>query len=218
MTLQAAPRGRFITLEGADGAGKSTQTRLLRNALRDAGHEVVLTREPGGTPGAEAVRGLLLGDAVARWDPLAEALLHFAARREHIEGLIRPALHRGAWVICDRFVDSTMAYQGYAMGLGRTAVEALTELVAGDLMPDVTLILDLPAQLARRRSESRAGATTRYERMGADFEAALVDAFRDIAARDPARCVVIDAAQAVDRVAADIRAAVAARFPEVARA
>ena len=209
-------RGRFITLEGGEGAGKSTQQRGLAAWLRAGGLEVVETREPGGSAGAEEIRKLLVTGEAARWDPMTEALLIFAARRDHLRQTIEPALARGAWVVCDRFVDSTMAYQGYAQGLGREAVETLYKLVVGDLMPDLTLVLDIPIEEGLKRAKHRNGSTAeaedRYEQMDIVFHERLRAGFHDIVAREPARCVLIDAAGDADSVAARVAAAVSERL------
>lgn len=207
MTNTAGP-GRFITLEGGEGAGKTTHARRLAEALRGRGMDVVLTREPGGASGAEEIRRLLVEGAPARWEPLTETLLHFAARREHVCRCIRPALERGAWVVCDRFVDSTMAYQGYGLGLGRAPVEALAALTLDGLRPDLTLVFDLPVADGLARAADRGGLETRYERMDLAFHERLRAGFLDIARREPDRCVVIDARPLPDVVAADILAAV----------
>lgn len=214
MSLSAS--GRFITLEGGEGAGKSTQIKRLAARLQDCGIEVVLTREPGGTPGAEAIRGLLVSGDTGRWDAVTETLLHYAARREHVEKTVKPALQRGAWVISDRFADSTMAYQGYAGSVGRETVTALHRLVLGEFKPDLTLVLDLPVEIglsrARSRMQGQAAAEDRYERMGTAFHEALRSAFHDIAAREPGRCRIIDASGDMDAVAAAIWKSVAGQF------
>lgn len=199
----------FITLEGGEGAGKSTQARRLADALAAAGHPVLRTREPGGAPGAEMLRGLLLSGEIA-WSPPAETLLHFAARAEHVERAIRPALAAGMWVVCDRFADSTMVYQGYGQGADRVAIATLTGLLG--LQPDLTLVLDVgvPTSLARLRG--RGGAADRYEKLGEAFFARIRDGFRAIAAAEPERCVVIDAEADEDGVAAAIWQAVSGRF------
>ncbi len=215
MSGPGASRARFITLEGGEGAGKSTQVRRLVARLEAGGIRAVATREPGGSPGGEQIRGLLVNGEITRWDAQTEALLHFAARREHLVKTIWPALESGRWVVSDRFADSTMAYQGYALGLGRPTVESLYGLVVGDFAPDLTLILDLPAEegLARvGRRPAAAGGEDRYERMGHDFHARLRDAFRDIAAREPERCRIVDARGDVDAVAGAIWTLVAERF------
>lgn len=205
-------RGRFITLEGGEGAGKSTQARRLATLVGGRGHEVMVTREPGGSPGAEAIRALLVDGATDRWDPVTEAILHFAARRDHLRLTIRPALERGAWVVSDRFADSTRAYQGIVQGAGLDLVEQLYALAVGDLAPDLTLVLDLPVDEGLRRAASR-GGENRYERMGIDFHLRLRTAFLEIAAAAPGRCMVIDADADEDTVARRIAAAVAERLP-----
>ncbi len=205
-------RGRFITFEGGEGAGKSTQSQRLVQALGDAGFVAVRTREPGGAPGAEAVRDLLVQGAIDRWDPLSEALLHYAARHEHLVRTVRPALDSGKWVVCDRFADSTMAYQGYGHGLGRQPVEALYALVVGKTAPDLTLILDLPVDEGLKRASRSAGIEDRYERMGRDFHERLRQGFLDIAGREPERCAIIDARPPPDAVWQAVRKAVGERL------
>lgn len=205
-------RGRFITLEGGEGAGKSTQQRRLAGWLRDSGLEVVETREPGGSPGAEEIRRLLVTGAAGRWDPLTETMLIFAARRDHLCQTIEPALAGGRWVVCDRFIDSTLVYQGVAQGVGQAPIETLQGLVAGDLRPDLTLVLDLPVDEGLARAKQRAGDEDRYERMDRSFHEKLRAAFRDIAAREPARCLLIDASGDEAAVAARIQAAVSERL------
>lgn len=205
--------GRFITLEGGEGTGKSTQVRLLADALRDAGVTVHVTREPGGTPGAEAIRALLVSGAVDRWDAMSEALLHFAARRDHVEKVVRPRLAKGEWVLSDRFADSTMAYQGYAQGLGRDAVETLNALTLGSFAPRLTLVLDVPVAVGLARAATRAdNGETRYERLGVDFHERLRAAFHEIVADAPERCVLIDATASVEAVQAAIRDVIAQRL------
>ena len=187
--------GRFITLEGGEGAGKSTQIQRLAERLRERGATVCVTREPGGAPGAEAIRQLLVTGETTRWSPKSEALLHFAARAEHLERTIRPALARVEWVISDRFTDSTIAYQG--QGVGLEFINQLKALVVGDTMPALTLILDLPVETglarARQRHSGEDSAEDRYERMGTEFHEGLRQAFLNIAKNEPARCAVIDA-------------------------
>jgi dTMP kinase len=200
---------RFIVFEGGEGAGKSTQVQRLAEALRARGEEVVTTREPGGAPGAEAIRALLVSGDTARWSPETEALLINAARADHLDRTIRPALAKGQWVICDRFADSTMAYQGYGMGLDRTWLEALRRRVVGDAEPGLTLIFDLPVEVGL----GRAVASQRYEKMGRDFHEKLRAAFQKIAAAKDGRIrVVIDAARDVDEVARQVLDAVAAAY------
>jgi len=209
------PNGRFITLEGGEGAGKSTQAQRLAAALAETGLTVITTREPGGSPGAEEIRKLLLDGETGRWDPVAELLLHFAARRDHVTRTIQPAMARGNWVICDRFADSTMAYQGYGLGLGVAAVEQVRDIAIGGLRPDLTLILDLPVEAGLARAGTRDGPSgdqNRYERMDTAFHQRLRDGFLAIAAAEPGRCVVIDAGLDIDAVQAKIREAVTGRL------
>ncbi|HXQ41568.1 MAG TPA: dTMP kinase [Candidatus Udaeobacter sp.] len=184
---------RFITLEGGEGAGKSTQVLRLAAALRDKGLDVVETREPGGSPGAEEIRRLLTTGETGRWSPMAETLLNFAARADHIRRTIGPGLAAGRWVISDRFADSTMAYQGYGHGVDRGFIAALAEAVLGPLKPDLTLVFDLPAEQGLARAARRRGTEDRYEKMGSDFHEALRRGYLAIAAAEPGRCALIDA-------------------------
>jgi len=201
MTDRDQTAGRFITFEGGEGSGKSTATSALVKSLAASGRTVLATREPGGAPGAEQIRKLLVSGAVDRWDPMAEALLHFAARREHLEHAIRPALDAGTWVVCDRFYDSTMAYQGYGQGLGPVVVRNLQFVALGDFAPDLTIVLDIPPQDGLGREiNSDAKDEARYGRMGAEFHSRVRDGFLAIAAAEPDRCVVIDASQSLDDV------------------
>lgn len=209
--MRAKP-GKLITLEGGEGAGKSTQITRLAGALERAGLDVVTTREPGGSPAGERIRKLLVEGESGSMTPLTEALLHFAQRAEHIAQTIRPALDRGAWVICDRFADSTMAYQGYGHRLGRVAIKGLTRFVCGPLQPALTLILDVPVEIGLARAAARRGVETRYERMDVAFHERLRRGFLDIARREPRRCAVIDATQDIDAVTAEILKAVARRL------
>jgi len=204
-------RGRFITLEGGEGTGKSTQVARLVASLKARGLAAVATREPGGSEGAEQIRRLLVQGATDRWEPLTEILLHYAARREHVSKTVEPALAAGTWVVSDRFADSTMAYQGYAQGAGRTAVERIDRAVLSGFAPDLTIVLDLPVSRGLARAKSR-GGDDRYERMGEAFHAHLRDAFVDIARREPARCVVVDADTDVDTVERRVLGAVKARL------
>ncbi len=205
--------GFFLTLEGIDGTGKSTQARLLAARLRAAGREVVETREPGGAPGAEEIRRLLVEGEPGRWSPETETLLFTAARRDHVERVVRPALARGAVVLCDRYVDSTRAYQGAGAPERRALVDQLHALAIG-LDPDLTLVFDLAPAAAAARARGRAANANedRFERKGLDFQVRLRDEFRAIAAAEPARCVVIDAGQPEDRIAALAWAALAPRL------
>jgi dTMP kinase len=208
-----AARGRFITFEGGEGGGKSTQAGLLAEALGRTGIGVLRTREPGGSPGAEEIRGLLVGGAPGRWDALTEALLVNAARRDHLVKTVWPALDAGRWVISDRFADSTLAYQGYAGGVDKRRLGQLHRLIAGDFAPDLTLILDLPSEIGLARAKRRGAAgEDRFERMGAAFHAKLRAGFLAIARRDPQRCIVIDATQEVEAVQRAVRQAVSERL------
>lgn len=203
-------RGLFITLEGGEGSGKSTQSKRLQAKLESEGHSVVTTREPGGSSGAEAIRSLLVTGATDRWDGMTEALLLFAARRDHVERTIKPALDSGAIVICDRFTDSTMAYQGYGHDLGREPVEQLNKIALNDFKPDITLILDLAVEEGLKRAVSRGGDEQRYEDMDVAFHHRLREGFIDIAKRDPNRCHVIDATGSEDEVATRLQGVVLA--------
>jgi dTMP kinase len=205
-------RGRFITLEGGEGAGKSTQAERLADFLRARGFGVVTTREPGGTPSAEAIRALLVTGAGDRWKPASEVLLHYAARHEHVERKIKPALAEGKWVVCDRFADSTMAYQGYGQGNDPAMIAGIHRLVLGDFAPDLTLVLDLPVEEGLRRAQSRRGTENRYEGLGTELHERIRKAFLRFVEDAPERCVRIDAAQPVDTVTRDVIAAAARRF------
>jgi dTMP kinase len=206
--------GVFISFEGVDGAGKTTQRGLLAAAFAAAGRTVVETREPGGSPGAEAIRRLLVEGEPDRWSAETELLLFTAARRDHVERTVAPALAAGAVVLCDRFVDSTRAYQATGRGVARAAVDDLHAAFIG-CDPDLTLILDLDPERALARGASRdaasGGAEARFERFGLGFQSRLRAAFRAIAEAEPARCAVIDAEGPAEAVAARVRAAVAAR-------
>ena len=206
------PRGRFITIEGGEGAGKSTQVLRLVEALGARGIDVVPTREPGGAPGAEAIRALLLGDHGHDWEPATEALLHFAARREHLSKTVMPALERGDWVVSDRFADSTMAYQGYGLGLGFEMIEGLYASSIGDFRPDLTIVLDLPAEQGMARARARGDVLDRYETMDPEFHRRLRDGFLEIAERDADRCVVVDANVSIEDIATEILNAVESRL------
>lgn len=205
-------RGRFITLEGGEGAGKSTQIALLKDALQAQGISVVVTREPGGSEGGEEIRNLLVNGATHRWEPLTEALLNYAARHEHLQKVILPALEQGQWVLCDRFADSTMAYQGYGHGMDREIIRRLHRLVVDDVSPDLTLIFDMPVELGLERAGSRGEGEDRYERMGFDFHQRLRDGFLEIARKDPGRCILIDATGDIGAVAMAVAAEVADRL------
>ncbi len=205
-------RGLLITFEGGEGAGKSTQAARLAPRIAALGREVVTTREPGGSSGAEAIRGLLVQGDADRWSPMTETLLMYAARRDHIERVIEPALVRGAVVICDRFADSTRAYQGAGGGASDGLIAALEAHVLGAARPDLTLIFDLPVETGLARAAKRAGAETRFEAKGVEFHSRLRQAFLAIARAEPERCVVIDAAADVDAVSGAVWTAVAGRL------
>jgi dTMP kinase len=206
------PRGKFITLEGGEGAGKSTQARLLVEALARAGITAKATREPGGSPGAEAIRSLLLQGENERWDAIGETLLFFAARRDHVARTILPALEVGRWMVCDRFTDSTVAYQGYGRGLPLAELEGLRRFALGDFGPDLTLILDLPVDDGLLRVASRAGSADRFERLDRNFHQRLREGFLAIAKSDPERCAVVDALDDVESVHRAILAIISARL------
>jgi dTMP kinase len=208
-------RGRFITLEGGEGAGKSVQATRLEKRLAGLGLEAVRTREPGGSPGAEALREAILTGFAAEFGPAAQALMFAAARVDHLEKTIRPALERGAWVVSDRFADSTRAYQGVAGSLPPDFIAGLERLTVGGTKPDLTLILDLAPEVglerARKRRQGREGAD-RFESEGLAFHQTLRRAFREIAAAEPRRCAVIDGSGSESEVAAAIWSAVEARL------
>lgn len=203
--------GRFIVFEGGEGVGKSTQSQLLAKALRARGLEVVTTREPGGTPGAEAIRALVLASVGPTWSVRAEALLFAAARADHVETLIRPALARGAWVLCDRYLDSSRAYQGGGSGLQDADIMALHRIGSEALLPDVTVLLTLDSAEAAARVERRdEGALDRIGGRAADYHARVAAAFLRYAAEDPARFAVIAAEGAPEAVHARVLAAIGA--------
>ena len=193
-----ATRGRFITLEGGEGVGKSTLATALEARLVARGIKVVRTREPGGTPGAEAIRRLILSPPVevAGWEPIAETLLFYAARTDHLDKLIRPALAAGIWVICDRFSDSTRAYQAAAGHVPSEHIETIDRICVGDTTPDLTLVLDLPLDAARERMTARANDKDAIESRVLSYHEAVHKAFLDIARANPRRCLVLDASAA----------------------
>lgn len=209
-------KGVFITLEGGEGTGKSTQIKLLQQALCAAGVDAITTREPGGTDQAERIRNLLLQRDSGSFDPMTEALLLFAARREHLVHKIWPALEKGQWVISDRFVDSSRAFQGYGMGLDMRIIEDLYKKVAGDFQPDLTLIFDLDPETGVKRSMQRslwAGTTEdRYERMKDVFHQKVRDGFLQIARQFPDRCIIINAAQDIQSIHRQVLKVVETRF------
>lgn len=207
-------RGRLITLEGGEGVGKSTQARLLAAWLEGQGIDVIVTREPGGTPNAEAIRALLLEGDADRWTPVTEALLVAAARSDHVGRLIRPALDAGRWVICDRFLDSTLAYQGGAGGIAPDALLELHDLASGGLRPDLTLILMLPEAVGEARAAIRdGGKADRFGARGKDYHRKIAAAFEQRVRDEPERCVAIDASGETGAVAARIAERLAPLLP-----
>jgi dTMP kinase len=214
-------RGKFITLEGGEGAGKSTQARLLTERLRSAGHDVVLTREPGGTAFAEQVREFILASTTAGHGALSEALLFYAARADHLEKILRPALSAGRWVVCDRFSDSSRVYQSLAGDLPIETYMALEQIVVAPTVPDLTVILDIRAEDGLRRATARGADAQRaadpYEGRGLGFHEQLRKGFLEIAKSEPQRCVVIDGAGAPVEVADLIWSAVGRRLSRVNR-
>ena len=204
-------RGKFITFEGGEGGGKSTQAARMAGYLRGKGLEVLETREPGGTPESEALRDLLVQGDPDRWSALSELLLITAARVEHVSRLIEPALTEGKWVICDRFADSTLAYQGIAGELGLELVEQLQKLAVGATAPDVTFLLDVRAEAGLQRAEKRGGAA-RFEKKGAAFHQILRDGFLALANENPQRIVLIDGEDTFDNVWRQIEADLGRRF------
>jgi dTMP kinase len=210
--VNSAAAGRFITLEGGEGAGKSTQISRLKDWLEGRGHRVMATREPGGAVGAEMIRKLLVEGSADRWDGVTEALLHFAARRDHLRAAVWPALKDGAWVLSDRFADSTCAYQGYGHGLDLAALDRLYEIAVGNFRPDLTVILDLPVEAGLARAAARRGAETRYENLPHAFHERVRAGFLEIAGRDPGRCAVIDAGGDIESIAGAVTRLVAERL------
>lgn len=202
--------GRFITFEGGEGSGKSTQAKLLAKALTESGESPVLTREPGGTEGAEAIRALLVNGDPDRWSPWAEACLVNAARADHVARTIRPALAWGDLVICDRFVDSTRAYQGAGKGIDDGQLCRLHDQVTGNLWPDLTIVLALDAEEGLRRAEARAGGEGRFEAHDIGFHVRIAAFFAALPRIDPARCIGFDGRLPVETLAAQILAAVRA--------
>src|SRR5258708_7039750 len=200
----AGERGKFISFEGGEGAGKSTQARMLRDQLQSRGRSVLLTREPGGSPGAEEIRKLLVEGEPERWAPLAETLLFIAARADHVARLIAPALAAGTWVISDRFADSTFVYQGIPRGLGVETVRRLRHAALVCFGPDLTILLDIDPGAGLTRAGRRAQAENRFERFDAGFHARLRDGFLQIAAHEPARCAVVDGSREAAVIAADV--------------
>lgn len=205
-------KGKFITLEGGDGAGKSTQSKMLADFLGSLNKTVVLTREPGGAPGADDIRSLLVTGDPERWDAIGETLLFYAARRNHLRLTIWPAMQAGSWVISDRFADSTMAYQGYGNRLGVDAVARVHEFTVGDFKPDLTFVLDLPAEKGLARTKGRDDDEDRFEKMELEFHMRLRAGFLEMAAAEPDRFVIIDADRPEQDIQAEIREVIRQRF------
>ncbi|WP_420477693.1 dTMP kinase [Brevundimonas sp. FT23028] len=205
-------QGRFITFEGGEGAGKSTQVARLVDRLRAYGLDVARTREPGGSTGAEEIRNIALNGDAGRWSPLTETLLMFAARSDHLEKTIRPALDEGRWVVCDRFADSSRAYQGAGGGAPADFIESLDAAIVADTQPDLTLIFDLPVEVGLERAFGRGLFETRFESKGLEFHKRLRERFLEIAKENADRCVVIDATGDEAAVAARVWAAVEGRL------
>ena len=209
------PRGRFIAFEGGEGAGKSTQVKTLVARLRDRGLEVVQTREPGGSPGAEALRDLLVQGDAGRWSPLSELLMMYAARSDHLEKVIRPALQRGAWVVCDRFADSSRAYQGAGGGVAPSFIEQVDRAVVADTQPDLVIVMDMPVEAGLARALSRGDKENRFESKGLIFHERLRQGFLDRAEAVPGRYRVIDAARTIEAIAGDVWNSVRQAFAEL---
>lgn len=210
--MRRVTRGRFITFEGGEGAGKSTQARLLVERLQASGLAVVLTREPGGSDGAEALRSLLVTGDRDRWTPTAETLLMYAGRSDHLTRLIRPALEAGTWVVCDRFSDSTRAYQGAGGGVDPAFIEAIEAEVVGDSKPDLTLVFDMPVEVGLDRAFGRDMFEARFESKGRAFHERLRAEFLRIAASQPDRCAMIDATGTLEGVAEQVWTTVSSRL------
>ncbi|MDI1226915.1 MAG: dTMP kinase [bacterium] len=213
-------KGVFITLEGGEGTGKSTQVKMLGAALSSAGVDAVLTREPGGTDQAERIRNLMIQRDAGNFDPLTEAMLMMSARREHLVNKIWPSMEQGKWVVSDRFVDSTRAFQGYGMGLDQGLIDRIYEMIAGVFQPDLTFVFDIDAEKGLSRSLKQLAVTAdknestedRYERMGVPFHNRLRQGFLDIAKRFPDRCVIIDASQDIATIHGQILKTIETRF------
>ena len=204
--------GLFITFEGGEGTGKSTQVARLAERLSAGGGKLTVTREPGGTPAAEHLRGLLVSGETGRWSATGEALLNYAARESHLNDLIRPALAEGHVVLCDRFMDSTRAYQGYAGGCSMALIDALEEGVVGATRPDLTLIFDLDPEQGLLRARNRGDSEDRYERKGLDFHRRLRSGFLEILDREPGRCRLVDAGRPADDVSKQVWSFVSERL------
>jgi dTMP kinase len=204
--------GRFITFEGGEGSGKSTQAKRLADRLKLRGHEVILTREPGGSPGAEAIRHLLLNGIAKPLGPEAETFMFAAARDDHVATVIRPALDRGAWVVCDRFIDSTRVYQGSLGNVDQRLIRALERLVVGETMPDLTFVMDVPPEVGLARAHGRGQGADRFEAEHVEYHRLLREAYREIAENEPERCVLVDGSASADAIAVRLWMVVSERF------
>ena len=211
--------GLFITFEGVEGSGKSTQIQRLADRIKskDANLDLLVTREPGGTDSAESIRQLLVTGRADKWRAATEAMLMSASRHEHVEHVIRPAIESGAIVVCDRFYDSTRVYQGIVGGVPEPDIEALNRLACGNLVPDLTILLDMDVDEGLRRADGRETAETRFESKGVEFHRKVRSGFLELAARHSGRFVVIDAGREIDRVTSDIEAAVMPRLSDALR-
>ena len=209
---QPDPINRLIVIEGVDGSGKSLQAKRLYQSLQASGHAAILTREPGGSPAAEQVRGLLVEGDPDKWDSMTELLLMYAARRAHLRDTIWPALQRGQWVVSDRFADSSRAFQGIAGSLGLDTVNRIHQVAIGEFEPALVIVLDLSETIALERANARGGNEDRFEQKGVEYQARVREAYREIAAGDNNRYAVIDADQDPDSVSRDIIDAVNRHF------
>lgn len=211
--------GLFITFEGVEGSGKSTQIQRLADRIKSniVNVNLLITREPGGTDSAESIRQLLVTGRADKWRAATEAMLMSASRHEHVEHVIRPAIESGAIVVCDRFYDSTRVYQGIVGGVPKVDIEALNHLACGNLVPDLTILLDIDVDEGLRRADGRETAETRFESKGVEFHRKVRSGFLELAARHSGRFVVIDAGREIDRVTSDIEAAVMPRLSDVLR-
>lgn len=203
--------GKFITFEGGEGAGKSTQVRRLADFLSTKGISIELTREPGGSAGAEEIRKLLVEGDVDRWDPISETLLLMAARRSHLKNTIIPALSQGTWVLCDRFADSTLAYQGFGQGVDFEFIEGLTATVADGRLPDLTILMDIPVEIGLERALAR-GEAARYERMERSMHNRIRAGFLELARKHADRYEVIDATRSIEDIEAEIKNCIVRHF------
>lgn len=207
-------RGCFITLEGGDGSGKSTQAAFLESYLKEQGLECLTTREPGGSPGAELIRDLILQGDVARWDALTEYLLFSAARRDHIIRTVKPALERGVWVICDRFIDSSRVYQGMVQNLPDSIIESIYESIAEGLQPDLTLVFDISPEEGLKRADSRQSLENRFERKGHAFHEKVRQSFLSLANKNSDQYEILDACLSIEELKIAVQKVVRQRLIE----